>query len=78
MLLYVVRYVRREKEIAETQRGLAEGENLRHKQLLESTKRQLATAESELKELCEKASSQSVTSEQHAAILKKVSPGVPC
>lgn len=64
--------MRREKEIAETRRELAEGENLRNKQLLESAKRQLASTQEELKELCEKASSHSVTSAQHAEILKKV------
>lgn len=66
------RYVRREKEIAETRRELAEAENLQHKQVLGSTQRQLATAQSELKELCDNASSQQVTAAQHAEILKKV------
>lgn len=64
--------MRREKEIAETRRELAEAENLQHKQVLGSTQRQLATAQSELKELCDNASSQQVTAAQHAEILKKV------
>lgn len=70
---FSARYVRREKEIAETRRELAEGENLRHKQLLESVRRQLVSTQAEMKELCENASSQTLTATQHAEILKKVS-----
>ena len=66
------RYVRREKDIAETKRELAESENVRQKQLLESTQRQLATVQAELDELCQNAASQNVTAAKHAEILKKV------
>ncbi len=68
----VFRYVRREKEIAEARRELAESDNMQHKQLLESAQRQLGNAQSELKELSESASSQRTTAAQHADILKKV------
>ena len=68
----VCRYVRREKEIAEARRELAESDNMQHKQLLESTQRQLLTAQAELKDLSENASNQRATAAQHADILKKV------
>ena len=68
----VSRYIRREKEIAETRRELAEVDNMRHKQQLESTQRQLTSAQSELKQLCENVTSQRVTALQHAEVMKKV------
>ena len=69
----VCRYVRREKEIAETRRELAVGENLRYKQELKSAQRQLASAQAELDQIRDSAASRSVTAAQHAEILKKVS-----
>ncbi len=68
----VFRYVRREKEISETKCQLAERENLRHKQLLDSARKQLSSTQSELREMCENASTYSATAAQHAEILKKV------
>ena len=65
--------MRREKEIAETCRKLAEADNLRHKQLLEVSERQLASVQAELKELCDTASSRAQTAAEHSEILKKVS-----
>lgn len=71
------RYVRREKEIASTRRELAESENLRYKQQLESTQRQLTSTKEELKELYQSVSSQSATAAQHAELLKKVRHPLP-
>ena len=64
--------MRREKEIAESSRKLAESENLRHKQLLESSQRQLSSVQAELKELCDTATSRTQTAAEHQEILKKV------
>ena len=66
------RYVRREKEIAETKRELAESENTRHKQLVEHLQRQLTEAKQQLNEVNEAARLHSETDVQHAEILKKV------
>ena len=71
-LLFYYRFCRHEKELAETRRDLAETENLRHKQLLESTKRELADSLEQLQQLSETTSSRAATAEQHAEILKKV------
>ena len=70
--LCVHRYVRREKELAETHRKLAEADNLRHKQLLESTQKQLSNVQAELKELCDSATSRAQTAAERAEILQKV------
>lgn len=67
-----LRYVRREKEIAESSHKLAESECLRHKQLLESTQRQLSSVQAELKELCDTATRRTQTAAEHQEILKKV------
>ena len=77
VLQLLCRFIRREKEIAETRRKLAEGENLRHKQLLESTQRQLSSVQAELKELCDSATGRTLTAAQHAEVLKKVCPFPP-
>lgn len=66
------RYVRREKEIAETKRDLAESENTRHKQLVKHLQRQLGEAKQQLSEVNEAARLHSETEVQHAEILKKV------
>ena len=66
------RYVRREKEIAETKRDLADSENTRHKQLVEHLQRQLSEAKQQLSEVNEAARLHSETEAQHAEILKKV------
>ena len=69
----VVRYVRREKSIADAKRELAEVENLRHKQLAEHLQRQLEETKGQLKEVSEAAKSQAVTNAQHNEIRAKVS-----
>ena len=68
----VVRYVRREKNIADTKREIAEAENLRNKQLAEHLQRQLQETKEELKEVSAAAKSQAVTNAQHSEILAKV------
>ena len=66
------RYVRREKEIAETKRELADSENTRHKQLVEHLQRHLSEVKQQLSEVNEAARLHSETDAQHAEILKKV------
>lgn len=70
--LGLIRYVRREKEIAETKRELAESESSRYHQLSEHLQRQLDEARAELKEITEAAKLQSETATQHAEVLEKV------
>ena len=71
--VFTHRYVRREKDIAETKRELAESENARHMQLVEQLQRQLSEARQQLSEVNEAAKLHSETDVQHAEILKKVS-----
>ena len=71
----VVRYVRRERSIADTKREIAEAENMHNKQLVEHLQRQLQETKEELKEVSEAAKSQAVTNAQHAEILAKVREG---
>ena len=66
------RYVRREKEIADTKRELAESENVRHRQLADHLKTQLTEAKEQFVEVTEAAKAQSETVAQHAEILAKV------
>ena len=66
------RYIRREKEIADTKRELAESENVRHRQLADHLKSQLAEARDQLSEVTEAARSHTETAAQHAEILAKV------
>ena len=66
------RYVRREKEIAQTKRELAESENTRNQQLVEHLQRQLTEAQDQLREVGEAARVHSETAAQHAEILSKV------
>ena len=64
--------MRREKEIADTKRELAESENVRHRQLADHLKTQLTEAKEQLVEVTEAAKAQSETAAQHAEILAKV------
>ena len=66
------RYVRREKEIAETRCGLAESKSLRHGQRACLAEQRLQEVEEELRETREAAMSQQETATQHAEILAKV------
>ena len=68
------RYVRREKEIAETKQDLAESENTRHQQKAEHLQRRLEEAEGQLREVTEQARAHSETAAQHAEVLAKVGP----
>ena len=70
------RYVRREKDIAETKRELAESENIRHKQLVEHLQRQLTEVKQQLSEVNEAARLHSETDVQHAELLKKVNRNI--
>ena len=68
----VIRFVRREKDIAETKRELAETENQRHRRLSEQLQRQLDETREQLKQVEAAAKTHSMTSTQHAEILAKV------
>ena len=59
--LSLFQVVRREKEIADTKRELAESENVRHRQLADHLKTQLTEAKEQLVEVTEAAKAQSET-----------------
>ena len=68
----VIRYIRREKEIAVTRRELAESERLRHQQEARQLEQELREAREQLREISETAQLQTVTAAQHAEVLAKV------
>ena len=71
----IIRFTRREREIAETKRELAESESLRHGQRVGHLERQLREVEEALRQSEEAAKLQSETASQHAEILAKVCGG---
>ncbi|XP_064382187.1 nucleoprotein TPR-like isoform X2 [Halichondria panicea] len=68
----IIRFVRREREIATTKQEMAESENTRHKQQAEHLQRQLSTAQAGLAELTEAAQLHSESTVQHTEMLTKL------
>lgn len=68
----VIRYVRREKEIAVTKQELAESESLRCQQEARQLERELREAQQQLRETSEAARHQTKTAAEHAEVLAKV------
>ena len=66
------RFARREREIAETKRELAESESLRYSQRAELLGRRLREVETRLRESEDAAEAERQTASQHAEILAKV------
>ena len=66
------RFTRREREIAETKRELAESESLRRGQRVELLERRVREVEGELRERVESEKAERETAVQHAEILAKV------
>lgn len=68
----VIRYVRREREIAVTRQELAESESLRCQQEARQLERELREARQQLRETSEAARLQTKTAAEHAEVLAKV------